>query len=78
MIVADRKPFSELLEMVDGCSRIMIVGCKGCVTVCNVGGLKEVQILASALKIARKKAKQPLEIEESVLERQCDPNPQSS
>jgi ferredoxin len=73
MIVADRKPFSELLGMVDGYNRIMIVGCKGCVTVCNVGGVKEVQILASALKIARKKAKQPLEIEESVLERQCDP-----
>lgn len=73
MIVADRKPFSELLEMVDGCNRIMIVGCKGCVTVCNVGGLKEVQILASALKIARKKTGHPLEVEESLLERQCDP-----
>ncbi len=73
MIVADRKPFSELLEMVDGCNRIMIVGCKGCVTVCNVGGLKEVQILASALKIARKKTGTPLEIEETLLERQCDP-----
>lgn len=73
MIVADRKPFSELLEMVDGCNRIMIVGCKGCVTVCNVGGLKEVQILASALKIAGKKTGHPLEVEESLLERQCDP-----
>ena len=73
MIVADRKPLPELLEMVDGCSRIMIAGCKGCVTVCNVGGLKEVQILASAMKIARKKEGRPLEIEEVVLERQCDP-----
>ncbi len=73
MIVADRKPLPELLEMVDKCTRIMIVGCKGCVTVCNVGGLKEVQILASALKIARKKEGRPLEVEEGILERQCDP-----
>ena len=73
MIVANRKPLSEILEMVAGCGRIMIVGCKGCVTVCNVGGLKEVQILASSLKIARKKDGNPIEIDEHVLERQCDP-----
>jgi hypothetical protein len=35
--------------------------------------LKEVQILASTLKIARKKAGRPLQIEEVLLERQCDP-----
>jgi ferredoxin len=73
MIVADRKPIPELLEMVNQCNRILIVGCKGCVTVCNVGGLKEVQILASAIKIAGKKEGRTLEIEEGVLERQCDP-----
>lgn len=52
---------------------IMLVGCKGCVTVCNVGGLKEVQILASTLKIARKKEGRPLVVDERMLERQCDP-----
>ena len=40
--------------------KILIVGCKGCVTVCNVGGSKEVEILASTLKIARKKEGMPL------------------
>jgi ferredoxin len=73
MIVADRKPLSELLAMVAGCNRIMIVGCKGCVTVCNVGGQKEVEVLAASLKIARKMEGRPLEVEEKVLERQCDP-----
>lgn len=48
-------------------------GCKGCVTVCNVGGLKEVQILAATLRIAAKMANRPLIVEETVLERQCDP-----
>ncbi|MFP4036569.1 MAG: methylenetetrahydrofolate reductase C-terminal domain-containing protein [Desulfobacteraceae bacterium] len=73
MIVADRKPLAEILDMVKDCDKIMIIGCKGCVTVCNVGGAKEVGILASALKIARKKEGRPLEVVERTLERQCDP-----
>jgi ferredoxin len=73
MIIADRKPIGELLEMVKGCNRILILGCKGCVTVCNVGGTKEVGVLASILKIARKKEGRPLEVDERTIERQCDP-----
>jgi len=73
MIIADRKPLAELLDMIRDCDKILIIGCKGCVTVCNVGGAKEVGILASALKIARKKEGRPLEVDERTLERQCDP-----
>ncbi len=73
MIIADRKPVSEILEMIEGCKKILLLGCKGCVTVCNVGGTKEVQILASELKIARKKEGTDLVVDEKTLERQCDP-----
>lgn len=73
MIVADRKPINELLDMIEDCNKILILGCKGCVTVCNVGGTKEVGILASTLKIARNKAGKALEVVEETLERQCDP-----
>ncbi len=73
MIVADRKPIKELLDMIEGCNKILILGCKGCVTVCNVGGTKEVGILASTLKIARNKEGKSLEVVEETLERQCDP-----
>jgi ferredoxin len=73
MIIANRKSLAEIQDMVKDCKKILVVGCKGCVTVCNVGGLKEVQVLASSLKIARKKEGNPLEVEEKVLERQCDP-----
>lgn len=59
--------------MVEDCEKILILGCKGCVTVCNVGGSKEVGILASTLKIARKKEGRLLEVGEKTLERQCDP-----
>ncbi len=73
MIVADRKPLAEILEMVSDHHEILLLGCKGCVTVCNAGGRKEVQVLAATLRIARRKAGRPLEVEEDVLERQCDP-----
>ncbi len=73
MIVADRKPINEILDMIKDCNRILILGCKGCVTVCNVGGTKEVGILASILKIARSKEGNPLQVDEETLERQCDP-----
>ena len=73
MIIADRKPLEEIQEMIKDYDNSMLVGCQGCVTVCNVGGLKEVQILASILRIARKKEGRPLQVEERILERQCDP-----
>jgi ferredoxin len=73
MIVADRKPLEEIQEMVKDYEKVLLVGCKGCVTVCNVGGLKEVGILASILRIARKKEGRPLQVDEKCLERQCDP-----
>lgn len=72
MIVADRKSLDEIQEMIRNYKKILLVGCKGCVTVCNIGGMKEVQILASILKIARNKEGRELHIEERTIERQCD------
>ena len=72
MIVADRKSLDEILAMVEDNKKILIAGCKGCVTVCNVGGSKEVEILASSIKIARKKDGNEIDIDTITLERQCD------
>ncbi|EFK06095.1 conserved hypothetical protein [delta proteobacterium NaphS2] len=73
MIVAESKPIKELLEMVKDFKKILVVGCKGCVTVCNVGGAKEVGILASSLRIHGRKEGRDVVVGEHTLERQCDP-----
>lgn len=72
MIVAERKPVGEILDMVRGLDRILLLGCKGCVTVCSAGGEREVEILASLLRLGRNKEGKPLTVVEGALVRQCD------
>jgi ferredoxin len=72
MIVAERKPFDEIKDLVSGSKRILILGCGTCVAVCLAGGEKEVAILASQLKIALKLAAQEIDVDEMTIERQCD------
>ena len=72
MIVAERKPVSEILNMIGDYKQILLLGCKGCVTVCSAGGEREVEILASLLRMGRKKQGNPVDITEATLVRQCD------
>jgi ferredoxin len=73
MIIGHRKPLEEILKMLEPFDKIALVGCKGCVAVCAAGGEKEVGILASAIRLARKKDGRDIEVKEVTLERQCDP-----
>jgi len=72
MIVAERKPFNEIKELVAGSRKMLILGCGTCVAVCLAGGEKEVAILASQLKMALALEDQAVKIDELTIERQCD------
>ncbi len=73
MITGTPKPIEEIMEMLEPYDNIVLAGCHGCVTVCRVGGEKEVQVLASTLRLAREAADRKINIREVCLERQCDP-----
>jgi len=73
MIIGESKPLEDILEMLEPFGKIVLAGCNGCVTVCRAGGEKEVQVMGSAVRLARETAGKPIEIREVTLERQCDP-----
>lgn len=72
MIVAERKSIPELVEILRGHKKVLVLGCGTCVTVCLAGGEREVMIIASALRIASRIKGLSLEINELTIERQCD------
>ena len=72
MIVAQRKSIPELIEILQGNKKVLVLGCGTCVTVCLAGGEREVSIISSALRIASRLKSLSLEVEELTIERQCD------
>ena len=72
MIVAEKKPIDEIIAEISGYSKILILGCNECVTVCEAGGKKEVGVLASALRMHFVNEGKDIKIDEKTLERQCD------
>lgn len=73
MVIGERKPFEEIMKMIQDHKKIMVLGCGGCVTVCLTGGHDEVRVLSSQLRMAREKDDNGLEVVEKTIERQCDP-----
>ncbi|MDI6792291.1 MAG: methylenetetrahydrofolate reductase C-terminal domain-containing protein [bacterium] len=72
MIIAEQKPLEEIRSMAAKHKKILLLGCGTCVTVCMAGGEKEVGILASALRMARKLEGNRIEIIEDTILRQCE------
>lgn len=72
MIIAERKPVNEIVAMVRDAERILVLGCRGCVSVCSAGGEREVELLCSLIRLGKKQAGQQAKVEGATLVRQCD------
>jgi ferredoxin len=72
MIIAKPKPIEEIAASIENRNKVLVAGCDGCVTVCEAGGMKEVQIVASALRMFFKQQGKDKTIDELSLTRQCD------
>jgi len=72
MIVANEKPLAEVFGYIKNYRRVLILGCGECVTVCHVGGEKEVAILAQALRLKALNEAKEIEFLENTVRRQCE------
>jgi ferredoxin len=72
MIVAERKPMDEILEMLVPYRRILVLGCGGCVAVCLTGGEQQAEILATQLRMALKAKGKDAEVDFDCITRQCE------
>ena len=72
MIVAERKPFDEIMDMMASCKRVLVLGCGGCVTVCLTGGERQAEMLASQIRLAAKARGLEMQVEFDSITRQCD------
>ena len=72
MIMAKPKPIEEIVQEIKNFDKVLVAGCNGCVAVCEAGGLKEVEILASTLRMYFANQQKKMEVGEVSLTRQCD------
>lgn len=72
MIIAERKPVNEIVEMVRDAEKVLVLGCRGCVSVCSAGGEREVELLSSLIRLGKQKAGQKVSVTGATLVRQCD------
>lgn len=72
MIVADQKPIEDIKKMLRGKQKVLAVGCGTCVAVCFAGGKREVGVLSSAVRMATALDGEPVQIDEAIVQRQCE------
>jgi ferredoxin len=73
MVIAEIKPFNEIKDMLKKYKKILIAGCGTCTAVCLSGGKKQVELLASALRMSRNIEGDEVDVGERTIPRQCEP-----
>lgn len=73
MVKATRKPLEQIVGMIAGYPRVLIVGCGGCTSVCLAGGQQEALALADELHAHARGLPVRRQCDTLVVERQCNP-----
>ena len=50
MIITQKKPIEELMAMLEGATKIGLLGCGSCATACATGGEKEIKEMTEYLE----------------------------
>ena len=72
MIVGDLKSLSEIASSIAGYSKVLVLGCGGCVTVCRSGGDAEAHDLSLRLSHPEQYRGTPPDLVVDTVERQCE------
>jgi ferredoxin len=64
MIITKQKSFTELLAALEGCSRVFLIGCAKCATVCKSGGEEEIWQMQEQLTASGKEVTGSIVIDE--------------
>ncbi|MBW2366370.1 MAG: hypothetical protein JRH15_00645, partial [Deltaproteobacteria bacterium] len=72
MIKAKQKPIEEIMDAIGEYTRVLNIGCGGCVSVCLAGGQKEVQTLNTDINRRYKNENKPNRLDAYTVERQCN------
>jgi ferredoxin len=73
MIIAEIKPLTEIKDSLKNYKKILVMGCGACTTVCLSGGRKQVELLASAIRMSKKLEGDEALVSERTIPRQCEP-----
>ena len=72
MIIGEWKPINELVKKLVRHKNVVVVGCATCVAECEVGGEKEVEMIAPLLRMALRVKGHRVNFKTKTLERQCE------
>ncbi len=50
MVITEQKPIQEIIDSLQGCDRVFLIGCGECATTCKTGGEAEVAQMKQALE----------------------------